>query len=86
MTQKADSAEMKHVGKFYQPSKNSKLYFDEKFSAEVERYFNICFKIADLNRTRLTLEQRKELITQANVANKFANKIETQFKELLIIK
>jgi hypothetical protein len=86
MTQRADLAEMEYVGKFYQSSINSKLYFDEKLSSEIERYFKTCFKIADLNRTKLTKEQRRELMAKAKVAEKFANAIEPQLNEVLTIK
>lgn len=44
------SLELLEVSKFYVSSQKSELYFDKNFSEQIKKYFEVCRKLADLNR------------------------------------
>lgn len=69
MIQHADQAMHSEVTKFYHPSRNAKFYFDSELAKEIERYYDLCFAIADQNRTQRI---RSVLISAAHEAEQCA--------------
>ncbi|PPC76967.1 hypothetical protein C4K68_12695 [Pokkaliibacter plantistimulans] len=50
MTQKAKSAELGEVSKFYYHQKNAKIYLPSKLAEDIEKYYDACFRICDIHR------------------------------------
>ncbi|WP_368165615.1 hypothetical protein [Aeromonas sp. R9-1] len=69
MTQHADQAVLSEVNKFYHPSRNAKFYFDSELAKEIERYFDLCFNIADKSKTQ---QVRSITISEAHEAEQCA--------------
>lgn len=52
MQQKAEFAEISEVSKFYYPSRNANLYLSKKLAEKISRYYDACFWIADIHRSK----------------------------------
>lgn len=50
MEQRGFRPEMEQVSKFYYPSRDAAFYVKEPLSSEIAKYFELCFKVADLAR------------------------------------
>jgi hypothetical protein len=85
MTQKAESAELGDVSKFYYPSRNAKIYFPSKLSKDIEKYFEACFWIAHKNREYggMSKESREECKPYILVEQELGQSIENEIIGLL---
>lgn len=52
MQQKAEFAELSEVSKFYYPSRNAQLYFSKSLAEKISKYYEACFWVADIHRTK----------------------------------
>ncbi|WP_305858100.1 hypothetical protein [Balneatrix alpica] len=50
MDQRGTCPDIKHVSKFYYPSRDAAVYFEKELSKKVSSYYSKCFKAADLAR------------------------------------
>ncbi|WP_318452345.1 hypothetical protein [Photobacterium leiognathi] len=81
MEQEEDLAERDHIHKFYYGSRNARFYFCEKIADKLQNYFDQCFYIADLNSTKITQEQRFDLMDKVKVAKALSVEIEKLISE-----
>jgi len=85
------SLEMQEVAKFYKFSQKSEFYFDKSFAKQLKRYFDICRKLADLNRKSLRDQEDDEKIEQIEREQdilfdkeiQLSKEIEEKFKSIL---
>ena len=61
VTQKAEFSQLQEVSKFYYPAKDAKFYFDKPLAKDIEKYFDLCFDIADLARVHKTDAERDKV-------------------------
>lgn len=50
MEQRGFRPDMEQVSKFYYPSRDAAFYVKESLSSEIAKYYELCFKVADLAR------------------------------------
>lgn len=89
------SLKLIEVSKFYVYSQKAELYFDKDFAEQIKEYYEICRKLADLDRRywrdrNKATDKEINLIYEeqdilANKQNWFAKKIEKKFKKVLKI-
>ena len=87
------SLEMQDIAKFYKFSQKSDFYFDEKFATQINEYFDICWKLADLNRKSLRdqkddkkieqIEKEQDILFDKEI--QLSKEIEEKFKDILKI-
>lgn len=61
VTQKAEFSQLQEISKFYYPAKDAKFYFDQPLAKDIEKYFDLCFEIADLARVDKTDVERSKV-------------------------
>jgi hypothetical protein len=61
LTQKAEFSQLQEVSKFYYPAKDAKFYFDQSLAKDIEKYFDLCFEIADLARVEKTIAETSKV-------------------------
>ncbi len=81
------------VAKFYKTSQIVEFYFDEVFAKQLNRYYDICWKLADLNRRHLRdreknkekelkeIEEEQDVLFDEEI--RLSNEIEAKFKSIL---
>lgn len=91
--QEGMSLKVEEVAKFYKISQISEFYFDEVFAKQLNRYYDICWKLADLNRRYLRdieknkekelkkIEEEQDVLFEEEI--KLSNEIKTKFKSVL---
>ncbi len=85
------SLEMQDIAKFYKFSQKSEFYFDKKFAIQINEYFDICWKLSDLNRKFLRdqeddkkieqIEKEQDILFDKEV--QLSKKIQEKFKSIL---
>ncbi len=85
MQQHAQSAEFAEVSKFYYPSRNAKLYFSKNLAEKISKYYDACFCIADINRSRgaNNCEEIKKRKLHLDTEKKLAPEIDNAISELI---
>lgn len=83
--QKAQFAEIGEVSKFYYPSKNAKIYLPSGLAKDIERYYDACFRIADIHRKYggITKESSAECKQYIEIERELSPKIEKEIISLL---
>ncbi len=81
------------VAKFYKTSEIVGFYFDEVFAKQLKRYYDICWKLADLNRRHLRdreknkekelkeIEEEQDVLLDEEI--RLSNEIKAKFKSVL---
>ncbi|WP_141699175.1 hypothetical protein [Candidatus Thiosymbion oneisti] len=79
------------VGKFYQPSRDSEFYFSEKTHNKINRYFHVCFELAELNRKKSTRDNDEITLSEIhskqdallNEETRLSKEIDEELRNLL---
>ncbi len=77
MTLKSEFAEIEAVSKFYYPALNAKFYFSQEIAVQFQKFFNICFEVADLARVQRTPTELSEANEKVDCALNIANQLES---------
>lgn len=93
--QEGMSLKAEEVAKFYKTSQIVEFYFDKVFAKQLIRYYDICWKLADLNRRHLRdreknkgkelkeIEDEQDILFDEEI--KLSNEIKAKFKSVLNI-
>ena len=91
--QEGMSLKAEEVAKFYKISQNVVFYFDEIFAKQLNRYFDVCWELADLNRKYLRdinqskdtvlkgIEEEQDMLFDEEI--RLSNEIKAKFKSVL---
>ncbi|MDV5168815.1 hypothetical protein [Photobacterium rosenbergii] len=85
MAQYSDTADISSVSKFYYPSRNAKFYYERSIFEDLEKYYNLCFHIADKNRTSVDATVRKDLMRKAAEAKELAKTLESRIIDVISV-
>lgn len=85
MTIKSEFAELEAVSKFYYPALNAKLYFSQEISGQFQKFFNLCFEVADLARVQRTSTELSEANEKVDCALNIAKQLESKIIERITI-
>lgn len=85
--------ELEEVAKFYKFSQKAEFYFDKKFANQLNEYFEVCRKLAHLNRKYLRDYNEDEKVKRVHqeqdvlfdIEIELSNKIKKEFKYILKI-
>jgi hypothetical protein len=82
MEQRRLRPDMEQVSKFYYPSRDAAFYVKESLSNEITKYYDLCFKIADLAKLGNGLYpiETDEIKNSSNQARELAEKIDNSLK------
>lgn len=85
MQQKAELAEISEVSKFYYPSRNAQLFFSIKLAEKISRYYESCFWVADIHRSKggHDKESMERCKPHLNTERKLAPEIDEAISELI---
>lgn len=85
MEQRGHRPDMEQVSKFYLPSKDAAFYFKESLATEISKYYDLCFRVADLARVGNALypNERDEVKTSAQEARALAEEIDGDLKTVV---
>lgn len=85
MRQRGLRPDMEQVSKFYYPSRDSAFYVKESLSSEIAKYYDLCFKVADLARLGdgLCPSERDEVKTAFDQARKISEEIDSGLKAVV---
>lgn len=74
--------DLEQVSKFYYPSRDAAYYVKEPLSSDIEVYYGLCLKVADLTRlgNNLYYYESSEIKTAFNAARKISEPIDRDFK------
>ncbi|MDR8017252.1 hypothetical protein [Ectopseudomonas guguanensis] len=86
MTQRSMRAELEQVSKFYYPSRDSTIYFESELSDKILKFYDSCFKVADLARTGNVLYPNESEEIKSSYASAMAISSEVESGLLKIIK
>lgn len=85
MTEKATSAQLQEVKKFYHLSRHAKFYFEKDLAEDLERYYGLCFRVADLAAVEKTAEEKEEVSSCLNKGRELSSKIEVALTKSLTL-
>ncbi len=85
MQQRGVRPDLEQVSKFYYPSRDAAFYVKETLSSEISKYYDLCFKVADLAKAGNALfpNESKEIQKIAAQAQHFAEAIDNNLKALI---
>lgn len=85
MMQKGNFAELGEVSKFYYSSRNASIYLPSELAENIEKYYEACFCLAEINRKNggLTNEGGIESESHIKTERELAPKIEKAVLKLL---
>lgn len=85
VTKKAEFSQLQEVAKFYYPAKNAKFYFEESLANDIEKYFDICFGIADLARVEKTTDEASKVSDLLKNERVLSKEVEARLTKKLIL-
>lgn len=78
MLQRGLRPEKEQVSKFYSPSRDAAFYFKDSLATEIAKYYNLCFRAADLasQGNALYPNENDEMKAAAHAAHEISEKID----------
>lgn len=84
MTQCGQFASKDEVSKFYYPSCDAAIYFDEKLSKRISGYYSACLKVADMSGLQNRTEDEKSTMNEnLNRSREWEPKIEKSISKII---
>ncbi|MEW7867526.1 hypothetical protein [Aeromonas diversa] len=85
MMQKAEFADLGEVSKFYYPSRNASIYLPSELAESIEKYYEACFWLAEINRKNGGLKKEGSIEAEPHIKTEreLAPKIEKDVLKLL---
>lgn len=84
MTQKGQFASLDEVSRFYYPSRDASIYFEEGLAENISNYYSACFKVADLARVQhKEVGEREEIEKGLKLSRELEPKIEKAITKVL---
>lgn len=85
MTIRSEFAELQEVSKFYYPALNAKFYFHQEIAEQFQKFFNLCFEVADLARVQRTPTELSEANNKVDCALNIAKQLESKIIEKITL-
>ncbi|WP_332860815.1 hypothetical protein [Janthinobacterium svalbardensis] len=85
MQQSGEFAKLSEVSKFYYPARNAKFYFPKKLAEELEKYFDVCFSVADAARVERSQDSQEIFAQWMKQERSLSQSIEPQLVKKLTL-